>query len=247
MCKWQLGMLVILSSVIAGCGGGDEVGREAAHTTAPGRQPPAATTDAETTTATVTIGGKEITEDKKKNEEKSAGFAKMFPDRDPFAAPAALPEPELDPVVEIEDPTPELPPLRLIGFINVDSARAMLKIDDELVLVGAGDVVGEVEILAVNSPALKLRFGEDEIDVSLFTQNSASNVAAAKRGSGVGGFVKREESRTGSRSKITVPPLPRSTGQRAATGIPGLPGGIRGAALPEFPAIGVTPPPPPSA
>jgi hypothetical protein len=86
------------------------------------------------------------------------------------------PQPEPDPVVEVEQAEsapasqPPPPPLRLVGFVEVDGLKALLSVDGQLTVTAKGDSVSNLEVLAVEPPAVVLRHGEEEIRMNMFEQ-----------------------------------------------------------------------------
>ena len=81
------------------------------------------------------------------------------------------PEPEVveEPVEEERETTPP-PPLRLLGFVEVDGLKALLTVEGKLNVVTIGDSVSGVEIIAVEAPTVTLRHGTEEFQMNLFEQ-----------------------------------------------------------------------------
>ena len=141
----------------------------------------------------------------------------------------------------------DLPPMRLVGFVKVDRERAMLKFDDELVLVSAGDAVGRVEIVEVKSPSLTIKFRDEQIALNLFDRESTDGRQEITNREGLkirrmGETAPVVDSQVRTREtnpRLTLPTLPPSvepTGSQTG-GIPGLPGGEALPPMSDFPEI----------
>lgn len=62
------------------------------------------------------------------------------------------------------------PPLRLLGFVEVEGLKAMLSIDGKLNVITVGDSIEGVQILAVEPPAVMLSYSDQEFQIDLFEQ-----------------------------------------------------------------------------
>jgi hypothetical protein len=89
---------------------------------------------------------------------------------------AEVAEPEPEPVAEVQQEdrvpasNPPPPPLRLVGFVEVDGLKALLSVDGKMTVTTIGDSVGGLEVLAVEPPAVVLKHGEEEICMNMFEQ-----------------------------------------------------------------------------
>jgi hypothetical protein len=187
-------MGVLLFPLLVGCGGGTEEG-------------PAATPagGAEQSGDRPHGGGSvvsEVASTEISTSGERTGFVPPFPgNADPFAPPAQIP------IVEVEEPEPEpapeivrsdnvpLPPLRLLGFVDVKGTKALLSLDGEVKLVGAGDVVAGVQVTEATFPHLTLKHRENQVTINLFQQDwqnmptgrSVQPASTAAGGGGAGG------------------------------------------------------------
>ena len=113
------------------------------------------------------------------------------PEPEKTAEPAPAPAPTAAPV------TPEKklrPPLRLVGFVNVASPKALLSLDGKLSAVQTGETIQEVEVLAIEPPCVTLKFDDEEYSINLL-ERSVEGV------------------RTSMRTTPAVPMLPRRAAQ----------------------------------
>jgi len=147
-------------------------------------------------------------------ESEVARFVNIF--EPPSAAPPPpepKPEPEPEPaaVSAIETAPAVLPNLRLLGFTSVGSDRALLIVNEQLVLVAVGDRVQDLEVVSVGMPELKLRWsGQQDIVLNLIEQRPPQD-AVGPPTSSVSGTV------TPPRGPIRRPPPTRSlTGENDA-------------------------------
>ena len=63
------------------------------------------------------------------------------------------------------------PPLRLVGFVNVASPKALLSLDGKLSAVQTGETIQEVEVLAIEPPSVKLKFDNEEYSINLLERS----------------------------------------------------------------------------
>lgn len=90
-------------------------------------------------------------------------FTPAFPDReDPFHINQTE-------VIEIAQRT-ESSDIRVVGFANMGSQQAILKIADETQFVRVGDVIDDVEVINISPPRVRLKNGNFTWDVSMFTR-----------------------------------------------------------------------------
>ncbi|MFG0289816.1 MAG: hypothetical protein ACF8CQ_16670 [Rhodopirellula sp. JB044] len=89
------------------------------------------------------------------------GFVVPFPDRqDPFQIVRAGAAPQNKKITASN--------ISVVGFAKLKEQQAILKIDDQSRFVVVGDTVGEVEVLAITPPRVRLRNGNLVWDVSMF-------------------------------------------------------------------------------
>jgi len=171
---------------------------------------------------------------------------------EPKDEPEAAKEP-----AEVESDTP--PPLRLLGFVDVDGLKALLSVNGSLNIVTIGDSVSNVEIIAVEAPYVTLRHGTEEFQLNLFEQewfhaaNPTGPVMGRQRSFGrkpvrsAGSFgVSRIPQPPGSRHRgsvgaLQLPAVPSFAGSdNQVGGLPGLPGFKRESqgGLPDLPRFG---------
>ena len=63
------------------------------------------------------------------------------------------------------------PPLRLVGFVNVASPKALLSLDGKLSAVQEGETIQEVEVIAVEPPCVTLKFDDEEYSINLLERS----------------------------------------------------------------------------
>ncbi|TWT93587.1 hypothetical protein [Neorhodopirellula pilleata] len=98
-------------------------------------------------------------------------FQPAFPERrDPFRVDQT--EVERDEMVNVSSD------IRVIGFAKLGQQQAILKIGDESKFVIVGDRIGDVEILGISPPRVRLRSGNLTWDASMF-QNSMPALSGA--------------------------------------------------------------------
>lgn len=114
----------------------------------------------------------------KKTDSEADSFVPAFPDNVNFFSPPEPDAVETQPVPEVvvtasedgESPAAvESIDLRVIGFVQVagEPPKAMLHLDGKLEVAGAGDAIGNLEVVAVNEPSVVIRRDEQELSFAL--------------------------------------------------------------------------------
>ncbi|QEG43542.1 hypothetical protein [Roseimaritima ulvae] len=84
-----------------------------------------------------------------------------FPERE---NPFLFPHDRVQPVV----PAAEVSQVRVLGFVEVDQPRVLLKVSDRTRTLAVGDAAQGVEVLAIEPPLVRLRQGNLTWNASLF-------------------------------------------------------------------------------
>jgi len=168
----------------------------------------------------------------------------------PEAAPAPAPVPTAvaAPVPAEKKPRP---PLRLVGFVNVSTPKALLSLDGTLSAVTAGETIRDVEIVAIEPPSVTLKFADEEYSVNLLERSeelSRPGVGAPRslpllpRGPAMDRAVRPPVSPSEA-LQTSTPPAPPVPAPVAATApgqppsVPPLPSAAGDSALPKLPPL----------
>lgn len=90
-------------------------------------------------------------------------FSPAFPDRtDPFHI-------NQNDIAETIQQT-ESSDIRVVGFANMGSQQAILKIADETKFVSVGDRINDIEVISISPPRVRLKNGNFMWDASMFTR-----------------------------------------------------------------------------
>lgn len=140
-------------------------------------------------------------------------------------APAPEPKPEPAPITEAPKKEEPLPPLRLIGFVEVDGLKALLSVNDDLTMTAPGDSFVGVQVIALDPPVITLKHGEKEFQIDLLEQPWFHQ--------GSGGLASAPIPLPGHGKSVPPPPqsprLPQLPGMNGAKiGGLALPGGVGG-------------------
>jgi len=125
--------------------------------------------------------------------------------------------------------------------MNVHEPKAMLSVKDELMLVGVGDSVDMLQVIAIEAPELTMQFGDEELKMDLFQQEwhhtprPVSNSSPAKPG--VPSHAHDLTSSTEKAHTLATDPIPGLGA--SATNMPGLPTAAAGG--PTIPGLGTPP------
>ena len=167
----------------------------------------------------------------------------------PEPEPEPEPEPVAQPIVEAPKQQKALPPLRLVGFVEVEGLKALLSVEGKLKVVVIGDTQDGLEglqIIAIEPPAVTLKHGEDgqEFQMNLYEQpwfHPAGAVTDDRKSFGGKPVFQKNQTPT------TGVSLPGGLTNGPGTTPPGapIPGGM--SAPPVIPGFGGTIGPPPGA
>lgn len=166
-------------------------------------------------------------------------------DRVVEVAPPPLPPPPEPVPVE-----PGLPPLRLVGFVDVEEQQALLSIAGTVRLMRVGDAHAGVQVVRIEPPVLVLKAeGKNEFELNLLEQPwfyQPSPAASGARGSGnVGAVRSSRPTASGTRSPFPrqspPPPVPAFPPQPPAA-TPAPPAMPPPVSPPKAPPIGPLPP-----
>jgi hypothetical protein len=158
------------------------------------------------------------------------------------------PEPEPAPVeapVVVEQPVQKEvppPPLRLVGFAQIDGLAALLQVDGKMNVASVGQSIQGVQVVAIAPPIITLKHGERELSMDLLTQpwfHPAGELFDSPQGPQRTGGPRRNPPTT----RQNGPSLP-SIPAPARSAMPPIPDPTRlsGTSQPIPPAPSVTPP-----
>lgn len=93
-----------------------------------------------------------------------------------FPEPVREPDPQPQPVTQ----TKKKPELRLVGFVEMDSVKALLSANGKLNVMAVGDSVDGLELAGITPPSVTLKNADDgkEIQINLFEQGWARRPGA---------------------------------------------------------------------
>lgn len=208
--------LIVGAAFLPGCGSGEA--EPEAEAGGHGHAAPAApATNTTTESVSITLGGNEPAAEEAPAEDFVPIFAQRAK-RDPFAPIEVSLDPEPEPEPEPEPTKPDQkPPMKLLGFVNVDGARAMVKVRDDLHVLKVGDKVQGAKVVEIDAPKLVVEFRGRKSVMNLFDFQPITKEASNTNVDAVA--TSGEARRTNPR--ISVPGLPSRGPQ--GTRIPGLP------------------------